>query len=165
MSLLKCAIRNEFEVHSRNIWFRIPTVKFKIPGKAFFKFRIPNFCFIQVLVFDLSYLSVAAVWTLQVRYHEKNVKNIKAVFQNIKALLRPKTRTWMKQKFGIRNLKMLFPEFSISPSGSYWLGWILRKTFIFKPQLSFSRKNHKNYSQGEFPNFNEFALYYIAYII
>ena len=28
-------------------------------------------------------------------------------------------RQWTKQKFGIRISKMLFPEFSISPSGSY----------------------------------------------
>ena len=38
---------------------RIPTVKLKIPGKS----RIPKFCYIQVIVFDLSYLPVAAVGT------------------------------------------------------------------------------------------------------
>ena len=42
---------------------RIPTVKLKIPGKSIFEIRIPNFCYIQVIVFDLSYLSVAAVGT------------------------------------------------------------------------------------------------------
>ena len=31
--------------------------------KSFFKIRIPNFCYIQVMVFDLSYLLVAAVGT------------------------------------------------------------------------------------------------------
>ena len=36
---------------------RIPTVKLKIPAKS----RIQKFCYIQVIVFDLSYLSVAAV--------------------------------------------------------------------------------------------------------
>ena len=40
---------------------RIPTVKLKIPGKSIFEIRIPNFCYIQVIVFDLSYLPVAAV--------------------------------------------------------------------------------------------------------
>ena len=41
---------------------RIPTVKSKIPGKLF-PSRIQNFCYIQVIVFDLSYLPVAAVGT------------------------------------------------------------------------------------------------------
>ena len=36
---------------------RIPTVKLKIHGKS----RIPKFCYIQVIVFDLSYLPVPAV--------------------------------------------------------------------------------------------------------
>ena len=35
---------------------RIPTVKLKIPRKSISKTRIPNFCYIQVIVFDLSYL-------------------------------------------------------------------------------------------------------------
>ena len=38
---------------------RIPTVKLKIPRKS----RIQKFCYIQVIVFDLSYLPVAAVGT------------------------------------------------------------------------------------------------------
>ena len=42
---------------------RIPTVKLKIPGKKIFEIRIPNFCYIEVIVFDLSYLPVAAVGT------------------------------------------------------------------------------------------------------
>ena len=42
---------------------RIPTVKLKIPGKSIFEIRIPNFCYIQVIVFDLSYPPVAAVGT------------------------------------------------------------------------------------------------------
>ena len=42
---------------------RIPAVKLKILGKNIFKIRIPNFCYIQVIVFDLSYLPVAAVGT------------------------------------------------------------------------------------------------------
>ena len=50
-------------------YFRIPTVKLKIPGKSIFEIRIPNFCYIQVIVFDLSYLPVAAVGTYQVRCH------------------------------------------------------------------------------------------------
>ena len=55
---------------------RIPTVKLKIPGKSIFEIRIPNFCYIQVIVFDLK-LSTSDRY--QVRYHEKNVKNIKSV--------------------------------------------------------------------------------------
>ena len=42
---------------------RILTMKLKIPGKKHGKIRIPNFCYIQVIVFDLSYLPVAAVGT------------------------------------------------------------------------------------------------------
>ena len=41
---------------------RIPTVKLKIPGKSW-EIRIPNSCYIQVIVLDLSYLPVAAVGT------------------------------------------------------------------------------------------------------
>ena len=40
-------------------------------GKKHRKSRIPNFCYIQVIVFDLSYTSLAAVGTQQVRNHEK----------------------------------------------------------------------------------------------
>ena len=42
---------------------RIPTVKLKIPGKSIFEIRNQNFCYIQVIVFDLSYLPVVAVGT------------------------------------------------------------------------------------------------------
>ena len=53
-------------------------------GKIIFKIRIPNFCYIQVIVFDLSYLPVASVGTEQVRYHEKNVKNSSYIFHILK---------------------------------------------------------------------------------
>ena len=46
-------------VPGTNIQNRIQTVKLKIPRKS----RIPNFCYIQVIVFDLGYLPVAAVGT------------------------------------------------------------------------------------------------------
>ena len=46
-------------------------MKLKIPGKGTFEIRIPNFCYIQVIVFDLSYLPVTAVGTKQVRYDKK----------------------------------------------------------------------------------------------
>ena len=55
-------------------------MKLKIPGKKHGKSRIPNFCYIKVIVFDFSYRPVAAVGTEQVRYHEKSVKNIKKSF-------------------------------------------------------------------------------------
>ena len=32
-------------------------------GKSIFEIRIPTFCYIQVIVFDFSYLPVAAVGT------------------------------------------------------------------------------------------------------
>ena len=43
--------------HSSDLTFsyiRIPTVKLKIPGKKHVKSRIPNFCYIQNIVFDLA---------------------------------------------------------------------------------------------------------------
>ena len=45
-------------------------------GKSIFEIRIPNFCYIQVIVFDLSFLPVAAVGIYQVRYHVKNIKDV-----------------------------------------------------------------------------------------
>jgi len=48
--------------------------KLKIPGKSIFdrvKIRNQNFCYIQVIDFDLGYLPLAAVGTEQVRNHEK----------------------------------------------------------------------------------------------
>ena len=42
---------------------RIPTVKLKIPRKNIFGLRNQNFCYSQVIDFDLSYLPVAAVGT------------------------------------------------------------------------------------------------------
>ena len=50
--------------------------------KKHFLIRIPNFCFIQVILFDLGYIPVAAIGTEQVRYHDKNVKNIKKSFSH-----------------------------------------------------------------------------------
>ena len=46
-------------------------------GKNIFEIRNQNFCYIRVIVFDHSYLPVAAIGTYQVRYHEKIVKNTK----------------------------------------------------------------------------------------
>ena len=46
----------------KSLWaisVRIQAVKLKIPGKT----RITNFCYIQVIVFDIGYLPVAAVGT------------------------------------------------------------------------------------------------------
>ena len=42
---------------------RTPDGEIKNSGKSIFEVRIPNFCYIQVIVFDLSYLPVAAVGT------------------------------------------------------------------------------------------------------
>ena len=49
----------QFEKINVSLRLRIPTVKLKIPGKS----RIQKFYHIQVIVFDLSYLPVAAVGT------------------------------------------------------------------------------------------------------
>ena len=42
---------------------RIPAVKLEIPWKSIFEIRNQNFCYIPLIVFDLSYLPVAAVGT------------------------------------------------------------------------------------------------------
>ena len=47
--------------HDFPMEIRIPTVKLEIPGKGIFEIRNQNLCYIQVIVFDLSYLLVAAV--------------------------------------------------------------------------------------------------------
>ena len=43
----------------------------KFRKKNIFEIRNQNFCYMQVIVFDLSYLPVAAVLTKQVRKHKK----------------------------------------------------------------------------------------------
>ena len=44
-----------------------------------------NFSYIQVIVFDLSYLPVIAVGIKQVRNQKKNVKNRKDVFHMVES--------------------------------------------------------------------------------
>ena len=65
-------------------WFRIriPTVKLEIPGKSIFEIRIQNFCYIQVIVFDLSYLPVAAVGSPNLGLNKYAImkKNVKIIF-------------------------------------------------------------------------------------
>ena len=53
-----------------------PDGKIENSGKNIFEIRMTNFCYVQVIVLDFSYLPVSAVGTKQVRNHEKNVKNI-----------------------------------------------------------------------------------------
>ena len=53
-----------------------PDGEVKRSGKIIFEIRNQNFCYIQVIVYDLSYLPEAAIRTKQVRYHEKIVENI-----------------------------------------------------------------------------------------
>ena len=43
-----------YDRENSKIHGRIPTVKFGNSGKIIFEIRIPNFCYIQVIVFDLS---------------------------------------------------------------------------------------------------------------
>ena len=40
-----------------------PDGEIETSEKSIFEIQIPNFCYIQVIVFDLSYLPVAAVGT------------------------------------------------------------------------------------------------------
>jgi len=85
VSISRTGLTSWFDCTHWCSWFRILSgrikwSKLKIPGKSSFdrlKIRIQKFCYIQVKVFDLGYLPLAAVETLQVRDHEKNVKNIK----------------------------------------------------------------------------------------
>ena len=53
----------KISIYFQKIHHRIPTVKLKIPVKSMVKSRIPNFFYIQVIVFYLGYLSVAAFGT------------------------------------------------------------------------------------------------------
>ena len=46
---------------------RIPTVKLKIPEKCIFEIRILNFCYIQIIVFDLGYLLGSRRWNWKFR--------------------------------------------------------------------------------------------------
>ena len=62
------------------IYFWDPDGEIENSGKSIFEIRIPNFYYIQDIVFDLSYLPVATIGTTKVRYYEKIVKNIKRVF-------------------------------------------------------------------------------------
>ena len=55
-------VPDSFFIDEIGTGLRIPTVKLKIPEKHG-KSRIPNFCYIQVIVFDLGYLSVAPIGT------------------------------------------------------------------------------------------------------
>ena len=59
--------------------------------------EIQKFCYIQVIVLDLSYLPVTAVGTKQVRNYEKNVKNVFSIFHNfsmVTDLLGPNRCHW-----------------------------------------------------------------------
>ena len=51
-------------------------------GKSIFEIRIPNFCHIQIIIFDLSYLQVAAVGDLASTLPWKIVKNMFYIFRN-----------------------------------------------------------------------------------
>ena len=63
------------KIGKEKLYNQNPDGEIKNSGKSIFEIRIPNFCYIQVIFFDFSYLSVAAVGTQQVRYYVKNVKN------------------------------------------------------------------------------------------
>ena len=62
LSLALSMIVKNFQLHAtpraprywRKVCWRNSAVQLKIPGKPFSKIRIPNFCYIQVKVFDLS---------------------------------------------------------------------------------------------------------------
>ena len=59
-------VPDSFFIDEIGTGLRIPTVKLKIPEKHG-KSRIPNFCYIQVIVFDLSYLPVARLGLSKMR--------------------------------------------------------------------------------------------------
>ena len=88
-------------------------------GKKHGKIRIPKFCYIQVIVIDLSYLPVAAVGTQQVRYYKKNVKNafyIFHIFFIVAYLLSPNRCHWQIAKVNNYNLnvtELRDPDFSM----------------------------------------------------
>ena len=76
-------------------------MKLKIPGKS----RIQKFRYIQVIVFDLSNLPVAAVGSKQVRNHEKNVKNVFSKSQPLPLVAKVKN-------YNLNVTEFLYPAFS-----------------------------------------------------
>ena len=56
-------IGNGFLLLTSTILFTHPDGEIENSVKSIFEIRIPNFCYIQVIVFDLGYLPVAAVET------------------------------------------------------------------------------------------------------
>ena len=57
-----CNVQAE-DIHTHNCKEQDPDSEIENSVKIIFEIRIPNLCYIQVIVFDLSYLPVAAVGT------------------------------------------------------------------------------------------------------
>ena len=96
-------------VQFRQLPFQDPDGEIENSGKSIFEIRIQNFCYIQVIVFGFSYLSLAAVGTGQVRNHEKIVKNRKGVFRiffMVADLLSPNRCNWQIAKIKNYNLNV-----------------------------------------------------------
>ena len=106
-------------------------------GKSTFKIRIPNFCYIQVIVFDLSYIPVAAVGTQQVPYHEKIVNTL---------FISNRSSGFGFQKCFSRNFQFHRRD-PIDHRNSF--------NFEFNPKLEKSLFNRYNFSKG----FSEFLSF------
>ena len=57
------ALLESFSETKMDFYHYDPDAEIENSVKSIFEIRIPIFCYIQVIVFDLSYLPVAAVWT------------------------------------------------------------------------------------------------------
>ena len=93
-------------------------------GKSIFEIRIPNFCYIQVIVFGLSYQLVAAVGAERVRYHEKCGKHFLYLSKDFAIRCHWQIAHVINYNLNVTEFRDLdfknaFSEFSISPSGSY----------------------------------------------
>ena len=65
-----------YYLHMIRLIYQDPDGEIENSGKS----RIPKFCYIKFIVFDLSYLPVAAVGTQQALNHKKNLKNSFYIF-------------------------------------------------------------------------------------
>ena len=109
-SIFSKSVKSELEL---KVKFRIPTLKLKIPGNSIFEIRIPNFCYIQVIVFDIKLFTSGSCWdlasTLPWKFYEM---------------------TWMRQKFWFRISKMLFPGiFNFTVGILFWIRFHMRTTY------------------------------------
>ena len=97
------------------------------PGKRIFEKRNQNFCYIQVIVFDLGYLPVAAVRTQQVRCH-RQIAKVKNYNLNVSEVNRSSGFVFQKY-FHPRISPLNFDDLSVEPR--LWIFLIVNRSSNF----------------------------------